>query len=225
MPRHLLARRQRGVLDRHLVGGVSDCVRDVHVDAADVVGTVVVDLLTLRGGAEWRRVALGQKVRLVGQLRVTVSSHLRDRAVLVNGGLRRPDELRKPGPSNMPQGIHHEQAVVRSRVADAELRVRPSAAVDVRDPKALVPDDVGAIVRRREGLHLADVRHGDGEARVLVIAAERRRLHSRRDLLEVEVHRQLVRLVRRGAVRGRASLSRGGQPVVAGGQDVQDLAL
>ena len=50
-------------------------------------------------------------------------------------------------------------------------------------------------------------------------------MHSRRDLFEVEVHRQLIRLVRRGAVRGRASLGRGGQPVVAGGQDVEDLPL
>ena len=173
LARHLLPSGQGRVLDRHLVGGVSDRVRDVRVDAADVVGAVVVDLLTLGRAAERRGVPLGQKVCLIGQLRVAVSGHLRDRAVLVDGGLRRPDELRQTGPPNMPQCIHHEEAVMRGRVADAELRVGTCAAVDVRDPEALVPDDVRAIVRRRERLHLADVRRRDGEACVLVVAAER----------------------------------------------------
>ena len=57
----------------------------------------------------------------------------------------------------MSERVHHEEPVVRGRVADTELGVGTCHAIDVWDAEALVPDDVGAAVGCRECLHLADV--------------------------------------------------------------------
>ena len=127
------------VLDGHLVG-VRARLRDVGVDAIDVVDEVLLHLRALGS----RR--LGGAVHHLLQLFLVVvgDEHLRG----VHLDVRGSRQLAERGASGVAEHVHQEQPVVRRRVPRAEHRVGSGLAEDLRDAEG-VPVDLHTRPRRR----------------------------------------------------------------------------
>ena len=212
--RHL----ESGVLGRQQ-GGVDQGLVEVGVDAVDVGESVGYDLLALAvGRVKGLRVTLRQRVNLSLQFRVVVAGDAGHLAVQGQGRLGRAQEGGEGGAADVPEHVHHEEAVLGRRVARAELGVRAGRAEDVGHAEAPVADDDRS---RSRAVGPLDVGPADAEAGLLEVAAEVGGLQVRRDSDQVGVHRALVVAMRRRLPGGR----RGGvdEAVLARRQDVVDL--